>query len=731
MATKKRLFMLTILLAFSWLMLSGFDIQKDEYGKNSSVGDETALKLTADQMSKRISMNASYIVWIREDGTVEATGENKFGQCDVEDWTDIIRIVISAGHAVGLKSDGTVVTTGLMDNSRNNISKWKDVVDISASPGFTVGVRSDGTVVSEGSNFGNCDFENWKDIVSVSSAFDYTVGLKKDGTVVITGEIEDSRGLKDVLQWKDIVEISAGPRAIAGLKSNGDVVTTRDPIIQGANKWSDIVGISVGFAHMAGVKSDGSVLIASGEYEAFGGTLEVPGERDVVTLAVNENYETAMLHCDGTISILKSGEINLASFFNSTVAERGAEQADTFVDSSDIVDEGSAGKTIHWMLTEDGTLRFSGSGSMDDCKWDYENQKVIQPWDMYHDVIEEVVIENGITNIGECALRECRKIKKIELPGSITDIGWCAFLECSALTEFVVAQDNPFFTAVDGVLFDKQMKTLVMYPPEKESNEYTVPDSVMRIMKLSSGHLQKVVFPDSVTSIDGSAFVNCDELTEIILPKNLEFMDICLFSSADSLRSIIIPKSIKYISREAIFICNNLKDVYYEGSEEDWNKIIIDPDNMDLFNATLHFSAEEAISAYEHESDSDQVSMGETQNSSSGDKGLEWADDSTDRAIKIMQGSHDLNDLVSENIKPSMYVGDSITLHAEVSSKEVSDKKVEWSLSDGGQKSLFYVINRDDSITITCVSAEMESVQITARCGGESATITIYPRMYQ
>ena len=398
---------------------------------------------------------------------------------------------------------------------------------------------------------------------------------------------------------------------------------------------------------------------------------------------------------------------------------------------SDIISEGSAGKTIHWMLTEDGTLHFNGSGSMDDCEWDYRNQKVIQPWDMYHDIIEEVVIENGITNIGECALRECGKIEKIELPGSITDIGWCAFLECSALTEFVVAQDNPSFTAADGVLFDKEMKTLVMYPPEKDGNEYIVPDSVERIMKLSNSHLQKIIFPDSVTSIDGSAFVNCDDLTDVILPKNLEFMDICLFSSADSLRSIIIPKSIKYISREAIFICNNLKDVYYEGSEEDWNKIIIDPDNMDLFNATLHFSAEEAISAYERESDSDQVSMGETQNSSSGDKRLEWADDSGKEEIRIMLGSHDLNDLMLENIKPSIYVGESITIHAVILSEEITDKKIEWSLSEGGRRSLYYVLNKDNSITITCVSAEMESVQLTARCGERSATVTLYLRTYQ
>lgn len=69
----------------------------------------------------------------------------------------------------------------------------------------------------------------------------------------------------------------------------------------------------------------------------------------------------------------------------------------------------------------------------------------------------------------------------------------------------------------------------------------------------------------------------------------------------DSLRSITIPKSVKRIDRDAIFACLNFKDVYYEGTEEEWNEISIDPDNNYLFNATIHFSAVEAISAYERE----------------------------------------------------------------------------------------------------------------------------------
>ncbi len=96
-----------------------------------------------------------------------------------------------------------------------------------------------------------------------------------------------------------------------------------------------------------------------------------------------------------------------------------------------------------------------------------------------------------------------------------------------------------------------------------------------------------------------------------------------------------------------------------------------------------------------------------------------------------MFGRLDLNELMTQNIKPSVYIGDTITLHAENSSEGISDGKIEWLFSDEATKSLYYIFNNDDSLTITCVSTEMESIQVTANCEGESATVILCPRAYQ
>lgn len=77
-----------------------------------------------------------------------ATGGNNFGQCNINDWTDII--AISAGNActIGLRSDGKFLAVGNNEQGQCNVSGWSDIVKISTSYMITVGLHSNGTVVA-------------------------------------------------------------------------------------------------------------------------------------------------------------------------------------------------------------------------------------------------------------------------------------------------------------------------------------------------------------------------------------------------------------------------------------------------------------------------------------------------------------------------------------------------------------------------------------------------------
>jgi hypothetical protein len=63
-------------------------------------------------------------VGLKSDGTVVAVGNNAYGQCDVEDWTDIVAIAAGKSHTVGLKSDGTVVAVGNNEYGQCDVDNW-------------------------------------------------------------------------------------------------------------------------------------------------------------------------------------------------------------------------------------------------------------------------------------------------------------------------------------------------------------------------------------------------------------------------------------------------------------------------------------------------------------------------------------------------------------------------------------------------------------------------------
>ena len=90
--------------------------------------------------------------------------------------------------------------------------------------------------------------------------------------------------------------------------------------------------------------------------------------------------------------------------------------------------------------------------------------------------------------------------------------------------------------------------------------------------------LNKVEFSNGLVSIGISAFEGCNNLEEIILPNTVELIDEQAFSKCKKLLRIIIPNSIKTINgsryyRNIFYGCDNLKEIIYMGTKEDWKNI--------------------------------------------------------------------------------------------------------------------------------------------------------------
>ena len=250
----------------------------------------------------QIAAGLDHTIILFSDGTVKAIGSNEYGQCDVQDWSSIVRIAAGDAITMGLRADGTVVTAGNSSPYGPEVDSWQNITDISVSKHHLLGLKTDGTVVSSGGAPRYADASTWRNITAIGTAYTNSVGLRSDGTVVVKGTYRDGDlngwdhitaisvsdahflGLRsdgtvkaagldnhdqcDVEDWTDIVAVGAGCGYSVGLKKDGTVLVQglNDNGQHEARRWSDIVYISVGLDHIIGVKADGT-FVSTGDNE--------------------------------------------------------------------------------------------------------------------------------------------------------------------------------------------------------------------------------------------------------------------------------------------------------------------------------------------------------------------------------------------------------------------------------------------------------------------------------
>jgi hypothetical protein len=103
-------------------------------------------------------------------------------------------------------------------------------------------------------------------------------------------------------------------------------------------------------------------------------------------------------------------------------------------------------------------------------------------------------------------------------------------------------------------------------------------------------NLTSILLPECVTSIGNYAFSGCSSLTSIVLPEGVTTIGNSAFDACYKLVSITIPRSMKTIGKNAFYICIDLEDVYYFGTEEEWNSITLLGNNNSLSYATIHYN---------------------------------------------------------------------------------------------------------------------------------------------
>ena len=219
-------------------------------------------------------------------------------------------------------------------------------------------------------------------------------------------------------------------------------------------------------------------------------------------------------------------------------------------------------------------------------------------------LVTNLVIPTGITNINNYAFSDCSSLKSIIIPDGVVSIGDLRFYNCSSL-ESVTIPDSVVSIGYLDFSNCSLLKSITIPDSVVSIGDFdfsgcsslesiTIPDSVVSIGDSAfSGcsSLKSITIPNGVTSIGGSAFAYCRSLESITIPDGIMIIEYGTFFNCNSLKNIFLPKSLKVVFEEAFSYTYDIENIYYGGSEEEWNAVTIFPYDDTLKKANVHFNS--------------------------------------------------------------------------------------------------------------------------------------------
>ncbi len=174
----------------------------------------------------------------------------------------------------------------------------------------------------------------------------------------------------------------------------------------------------------------------------------------------------------------------------------------------------------------------------------------------------QYTVPEGVYYLG-LSFNDCAHLKRINLPLTLRYAPGGAFLGCTALESVEVPEENEYLASRDGVLFDKAMSRLIVYPAEKSRTEYEVPKSVRQIEYAFNGasKLESVILPEGLEEIGYRAFENCAGLKSVTLPQSLRSIKSSAFCGCASLNDVVLPEGLNYLEPLAFKGCSSLENI--------------------------------------------------------------------------------------------------------------------------------------------------------------------------
>ncbi len=219
--------------------------------------------------------------------------------------------------------------------------------------------------------------------------------------------------------------------------------------------------------------------------------------------------------------------------------------------------------TIPDSVTSIGDYAFSGCSGLTSvhisdiaawCNIDFDSNPLEYAHHLYlnGEEVKDLVIPNSVTSIEYSAFEGCTALTSVTIPNSVTSIRYGAFHGCSGLTSIVVEEGN------------------AVYDSRNNCNAIIKTESNTLLQGCNT-----TIIPDSVTSIEDDAFVDCESLTSITIPNSVTSIGDGAFFGCSGLTSVTIPNSVTSIGDDAFYNCDSLTSINIpEGTTEHFKKIL-------------------------------------------------------------------------------------------------------------------------------------------------------------
>lgn len=203
--------------------------------------------------------------------------------------------------------------------------------------------------------------------------------------------------------------------------------------------------------------------------------------------------------------------------------------------------------------------------------------------------LKNVTIGDGISILEDGIFENCTGLTKVFFGNKIQIINHLPFKNCTSINEFIVSDNNSYFSTIEGVLFNKEKTTIVQYPNEKTS-EYIIPDGVISIEDYAfydCANLTKVTIPISVNKIGAYSFdysvSNKNNLKEIIcnnpVPPATDLQSTSFGTEITQKCNLTIPSG----SLSAYKGANNWKDFINIKEDGSTANIFLENDNFFIY----------------------------------------------------------------------------------------------------------------------------------------------------